>query len=161
MWWPKIRTFYRNICSHFSPLLLFFLLHGFGCVAFLRLNVRCCLFAQICYCFWTVNYPSAPCACNSWSVYSQVPFFPPVCISGDCCLSHRVFLSPSVLCRLCSLLQLCTCLRCVTSCLSLLLPPVRCLYVWGFFFLSLVVCTDFNDKPVTTSMYSILCWCNV
>ncbi|CAJ1067147.1 pleckstrin homology domain-containing family A member 1 isoform X4 [Xyrichtys novacula] len=26
-----------------------------------------------------------------------------------------------------TLLQLCTCLRCVTSCLSLLLPPVRCL----------------------------------
>ncbi|XP_029962596.1 pleckstrin homology domain-containing family A member 1-like isoform X1 [Salarias fasciatus] len=33
-----------------------------------------------------------------------------------------------------TLLQLCTCLRCVTSCLSLLLPPVRCLYV--FFSLS-------------------------
>lgn len=40
---------------------------------------------------------------------------------------------PSVLCYLCSLLQLCTCLRCVTSCLSLLLPPVRCLYVYFIF----------------------------
>ncbi|XP_020350828.1 pleckstrin homology domain-containing family A member 1 isoform X17 [Oncorhynchus kisutch] len=28
-----------------------------------------------------------------------------------------------------TLLQLCTCLRCLTSCLSLVLPPVRCLYV--------------------------------
>ncbi|XP_014848754.1 PREDICTED: pleckstrin homology domain-containing family A member 1-like isoform X4 [Poecilia mexicana] len=35
-----------------------------------------------------------------------------------------------------SLLQLCTCLRCVTSCLSLLFPPVRCLYVFSFLFLS-------------------------
>lgn len=50
------------------------------------------------------------------------------------CLSHLVFLFPFVLCYLCSLLQLCTCLRCVTSCLSLLFPPVRCLYVLLFVF---------------------------
>lgn len=45
-----------------------------------------------------------------------------------CCHSHLLF--PSMPCFLCSLLQLCTCLRCVTSCLSLLFPPVRCLYVF-------------------------------
>lgn len=58
-----------------------------------------------------------------------------VCITGSMCLSHLVFLSPLMLCYLCSLLQLCTCLRCVTSCLSLLLPPVRCLYVFSSLFL--------------------------
>lgn len=40
---------------------------------------------------------------------------------------------PFMFCYLCSLLQLCTCLRCVTSCLSLLFPPVRCLYVFFSF----------------------------
>lgn len=60
-----------------------------------------------------------------------------VIIIGCICLSHIVSL-PFMPCYLCSLLQMCTCLRCVTSCLSLLLPPVRCLYVFSFSLLFLI-----------------------
>lgn len=59
---------------------------------------------------------------------------------------------PFMLCYLCSLLQLCTCLRCVTSCLSLLLPPVRCLYV---FFLFLVYMIRYLF-PCCTKCWTIL-----
>lgn len=69
------------------------------------------------------------------------------------CLSHLLFLFPSCSCYLCSLLQLCTCLRCVTSCLSLLLPPVRCLYVF-FFSLSLSDTHDYKILVSTLTSYT-------
>lgn len=50
---------------------------------------------------------------------------------------QRMSFTPSVSLRVYfprSLLQLCTCLRCATACLSLLLPPAHCLYVFFHFF---------------------------